>query len=212
MKHGHTAIVRCLYELCGDRDEEPRALRDSVAAAVVGGHVDILRYLCELPAGQGVNACTRTRGNAVITEAARGGHLDVVRYLCDLPHHADCPAVSSAVNGVRDVVDGDTTVPRCCARLIRAVAHMPANRYYGQSRAVQYMRNAYPLLAPPSNHSRRSSARRPLLVLRALVAACRSSRHRDLVVCHASHYTHVSVGPRRGGRSRFGLFPAVRVG
>ena len=45
--------------------------------------MDVVRYLCELPAERGVNpaACA----NFAIRFAARYGHVDVVRYLCELP-------------------------------------------------------------------------------------------------------------------------------
>jgi len=103
----------------------------------------------------------------------------VLRYLCDLPRHVHFPGKSSAVNDVRDVDDRHA----CLIRFLRATSFQPR-------RTLQYVRHAYPMLAPPSSHSRRSSARRPLLMLRALVGACRSSCRRDLVAQHPSHCPH----------------------
>jgi ankyrin repeat protein len=45
--------------------------------------MDIVRYLCELPAERGVDPAART--NAIVAAAAQFGHLSIVQYLCELP-------------------------------------------------------------------------------------------------------------------------------
>ena len=51
--------------------------------AVDNGHVDVVRYLCELPGDRGVNP--GADDNYAIRWAAANGHVDVVRLLCELP-------------------------------------------------------------------------------------------------------------------------------
>ena len=115
--------------------------------AAHNGHVDVVRYLCELPADRGVNPAAQD--NYAIRWAALNDHVGVVRYLCGvLPprsQHIQC-----ASQGV------------------------PLNR------AAHYLYHAHTMTAAVTWQHRpgfgkyhtlfaRMSARRPLLVLRALV-------------------------------------------
>ena len=51
--------------------------------AAIRGHVDVVRYLCELPPDRRVDPSAHQ--NCAIRHAARLGKADVVQYLCGLP-------------------------------------------------------------------------------------------------------------------------------
>ena len=56
-----------------------------IPVAAEAGHVDIVRYLCELEDDEGNPRCNPTDvGNDAVTQAAERGHLDIVRYLSEL--------------------------------------------------------------------------------------------------------------------------------
>ena len=71
---------------------------------------DVVQYLCELPRDQGVDPSAE--GNHAIRAAAAHGHVDVVRYLCELPRgrgvnpsaHCNFAIRAAAQHGHVDVV------------------------------------------------------------------------------------------------------------
>ncbi len=58
-------------------------LNEWLLTAAQWGHVDVVRYLCELPLIDGV--FPDVENNAALIDASECGHLEVVRYLCELP-------------------------------------------------------------------------------------------------------------------------------
>ena len=70
---GHLEVLQCLC------NHVPRVINLVVLVAATRGHVDIVRFLCELPAERGVNP------SVALLSAAQQGRLAVVRYLCELP-------------------------------------------------------------------------------------------------------------------------------
>ena len=148
---GHLNVVRYLCELPVERGVDPAAHSSrAVAYAASKGHLDVVRYLCELPVDRGVDPSAG--GSRAFRYAARKGHLDVVRYLCDLP--------------LGRGVDPSAIV------LAWEQNHSDVN---------WYLRNTYcgalplSLMAPHSaiadiqQQASTSSARLPLLVIRALI-------------------------------------------
>ena len=90
--NGHTPLVRHWCDACdwcmdstqtknGVCHTLPRNAALQVAAQ--NGHLDVVRFLCELPAAHGVDLSTDH--NAALRGAAKAGRLEVVRYLCQLP-------------------------------------------------------------------------------------------------------------------------------
>ena len=78
-----TTLRNVVQHMC-DRGANPSAGDNhAIRTAAKHGHVDVVRYLCDLPPDRGVDPSARD--NRAIWDAAQCGHLDVVRYLCDLP-------------------------------------------------------------------------------------------------------------------------------
>jgi len=129
-----------LCELSVARGVDPSANgNQAVQWAAEKGHLDVVRYLCELPADRGVDPSAD--GNQAVMFAIVRGHLKVVRYLCDLPFS----------RGVAELLSEEPT---------------PADstRHGGGS-----YRNTGRVLADLRQQALASSARLPLLMLRALV-------------------------------------------
>ena len=55
---------------------------EAVRTAAAGGHPEVVRYLCGLPAVNGAAS-----GCAALCPAVQHGHIDVARVLCELPRH-----------------------------------------------------------------------------------------------------------------------------
>ena len=78
-----TTLRNVVQHLC-DRGANPSAGDNhAIRTAAKHGHVDVVRYLCDLPPDRGVDPSAND--NHAIWAAASGGHVDVVRCLCDLP-------------------------------------------------------------------------------------------------------------------------------
>ena len=83
-----------------------------VQLAARQGHLDVVRYLCELPVDRGVDPSAV--GNDAVQSAAVNGHLNVVRYLCELP----------VDRGVDPPADDNSAV-----RLAAGAGHLDVVRY-----------------------------------------------------------------------------------
>ena len=239
-RNGRCDVVRYLCELPGDRGVNPAACDNSaIQWASEHGHVDVVRYLCELPADRGVDPAARNNFPIVeaawsgrvqvvrylckqrgvdpwagMIEAVKCGQLHVLRYLCEqyLPGHHDLPAVPSAVN--RDVKPGGDIGPLRYRYPVNG--HRRADTLFriADVRCIRrYVENAYPTAVPTNCRSHatlRSAARRPLLVLRTLLASSRATclaaraKHDDLHVMSleeswgtAGHAPHPRIAPSR---------------
>ena len=116
-RRGRLDAVRDLH----DGGVDPAADNNrAVQWATAGGHLHVVRYLCELPADRGVDPADRN--NQAIRLAVSGGHLDVVRYLCELP----------ADRGVDPATDDNRAFGEAAERgdlgVIRYLCELPADR------------------------------------------------------------------------------------
>ena len=119
-------------------------------SAAERGHLDVVRYLCELPPDRGVDPSAD--GNYAVRYAAEKGHLNIVRYLCDLPFSRGVARVlSEQPTPCRFGSDGNAA---------RAWSLLPRSAF-GDLR----------------QQALASSARLPLLMLRALVRQHRATRN-----------------------------------
>ena len=204
-RNGHRDAVQYLCELPADRGVDPAARSNApIVEAASFDRVLVARYLCELPADRGVDPAARNNFPIVeaawsgrvqvvrylckqrgvdpwagMIEAVKCGQLHVLRYLCEqyLPGHHDLPAVPSAVN--RDVKPGGDIGP--LRHRYPVNGHRRADTLFriADVRCIRrYVKNAYPTAVPTNCRSHatlRSAARRPLLVLRTLLASSRAT-------------------------------------
>ena len=128
---------------------DPSACSNHPSAAE-RGHLDVVRYLCELPPDRGVDPSAD--GNYAVRYAAEKGHLNIVWYLCDLPFSRGVARVlSEQPTPCRFGSDGNAA---------RAWSLLPRSAF-GDLR----------------QQALASSARLPLLMLRALVRQHRATRN-----------------------------------
>ena len=181
-------VVRFLSQLRGYRHENPAA-RDNSAIrwAARHGRCDVVQYLCELPVGRGVNP--GAGDNGAIQWAARNGHVDVVRYLCELPGDRgvnpgarDNSAIGWAAQyGHVDVVRYLCELPpphskhlvQCACQAIHAPGATAQYLYHAHTLAVMHKWKHQTRLGKYHTLFARMSARRPMLVVYALVRGFR---------------------------------------
>ena len=118
---------------------------NAVRWAAANGHLDVVRYLCELPVDRGVDPSADD--NDAVRLAAGDGHLDVVRYLCELPVDRgvdpsanDNDAIASAATsnhldvdrGADSSSDDDSSVDSAATSdhldVVRYLCDLPVNR------------------------------------------------------------------------------------
>ena len=126
---------------------------NAVRWAAANGHLDVVRYLCELPVDRGVDPSTDD--NCAVRLAAANGHLDVVRYLCELP--VDRGVDPSRVAGMLAEDSESIRVRSCTARYLRST-YCSGLRLWSRSPVEGIRQEALASLA-----------RSPLLVIRAMV-------------------------------------------
>ena len=153
--HGDTAakrdVAQFLSGLPMDRGVDPSAYGSYAVKLAAGqGRLDVVRYLCELPVDRGVDPSAG--GSRAFRYAARKGHLDVVRYLCDLPlgRGVDPSAIVLAWEQNHSDVNWYLRNTYCSALPLSLMAPHSA-------------------IADIQQQASTSSARLPLLVIRALI-------------------------------------------
>ena len=150
----HLVMIEDVERHCGKDLAEPVG----IAMVERADHVDVLRYMCEVPLYQGLSLALTTlkdvvqylcelprdqgvdpsaEGNHAIRASAAHGHVDVVRYLCELPRgrgvnpsaHCNFAIRAAAQHGHVDVV-------RCLCELPRDRGEDPSARHYCAIRAA----------------------------------------------------------------------------
>ena len=151
----HERVVRYLCELPADRGVDLSAYDNyAIRSAAVNGHVNV--YLCELPADRGVRP--GAHDNSAIRWAVQYGHVNVVRYLCELP-------------GDRGV---DPAAHISDAMYCHLTTAQPPGLPTPSTNSSYCLRGGCVYRPGPYQHLlARMKARASVLVLHALVRACR---------------------------------------
>ena len=128
--------------------------------AVDNGHVDVVRYLCELPGDRGVNP--GADGSYAIRQAAMNNHVGVVRYLW-----AALPPPSQRI-------------VQCASHTSQACDTTGQYLHHASTMTVMGTWKHQPGFGKYHTQFIRMSARRPLLALHTLLRGWRCGRKQSM--------------------------------
>ena len=150
--------------------------------AVDNGHVDVVRYLCELPGDRGVNP--GADGSYAIRQAAMNNHVGVVRYLW-----AALPPPSQRI-------------VQCASHTSQACDTTGQYLHHASTMTVMGTWKHQPGFGKYHTQFIRMSARRPLLALHTLLRGRRCA--------HKQSMCGVNRTPHMEGEGRFRRTPHRR--